>query len=286
MLVSQYVQQVLSSKPYKPTTRLNYVRAFKRLGLWNREVASIDAALVYQMAQHLKPQTRNTTLIVIKSVFKDVNDCATLKIKRPQWGKVYDLPSQEALEWAINKSPYRLTLLFCMYAGLRLGEACAMNIKKLEGHEGYYWLKVDEALSIDGKFLHEAKTTGKVMIPDWLAEEMKNAKPSDWWDAKRPPNYLTQHCRQVSRSKKFREISGNKTFNPHALRHWFCTDMINKGVTVPIAQRQMRHSTPVTTLMVYSQVRHDEIRDSLPTRPKIKIDDSPLATIIKMPIAN
>jgi integrase len=40
--------------------------------------------------------------------------------------KIYDLPSQEDLHKVIESSKYRLYLFLCMYAGLRIGEACAV----------------------------------------------------------------------------------------------------------------------------------------------------------------
>ena len=54
-----------------------------------------------------------------------------------------------------------------------------MTVKKLQGHEGNYWIVVDEAWDIDGKYLTSSKTVGKVVIPDWLAYELKSAKTSE-----------------------------------------------------------------------------------------------------------
>jgi len=284
MLVSQYAVQVINSKALKSNTKIGYIRAFKRLGIWDMEISSITAALIMEKVKALRSQpTKNTTLIAVKSIFKEVNDCSLLKVKRPMFGKVYDLPSQEALEWAINRSRFRLQYLFMMYAGLRLSEACAMTIKKLQGHEGYYWLLVDEGLDLEGKEYSDAKTVGKVMIPDWLALEMKNAKPSDWFPKNGKPAWVSAYLRRTAVTKEWKKISNNKPITPHMLRHWFATDMIKRGVNPEVARRQMRHSSPLTTLMVYTQVKSDEIKESMPTRPKPVVEDAPLAKIIRMP---
>jgi hypothetical protein len=63
-----------------------------------------------------------------------------------------------------------------MYAGLRVGEACAVTPSKLEGN----YLNVNEAYSQDGLHLGSPKTYGKVLLPDWLADEVRNMKDEDF----------------------------------------------------------------------------------------------------------
>jgi site-specific recombinase XerD len=50
------------------------------------------------------------------------------------------------------------------------------------------------------------------------------------------------------------------------LRHWYATDMIRRGVNPEVVRRQMRHKNVSVTLKIYTQVRSEEIENSLPTR--------------------
>ena len=285
MKVSQYVTQLVESRPYKPTTKENYLRCIRKIGIWDMDVNSLTAALIMEKVAHVTRRSQNTHLIVVKSLLKDINDCGSVKIHAPRMGKVYDLPSQEVLEWVIEKSPYKLQLQLMMYAGLRLGEACAITPRSLEGHEGNYWLVIDQAWNLSGKILGAPKTEGKVMIPDWLAQEVKNMKPSDYWKKGKGTHSITSHLSKLSKTKQYKALSNNKPVNPHMFRHWFATDMVKRGVNPEIARRQMRHASSITTLMIYTQVRNDDIRSSMPTRPKIENEEK-LAKVIKMPLAN
>jgi site-specific recombinase XerD len=77
---------------------------------------------------------------------------------------------------------------------------------------------------------------------------------------------VSHSCYKLSRSEKFREMTGGKTVNPHMLRHWYATDMIRRGVNPEVVRRQMRHKNVSVTLKIYTQVRSEEIELSLPTR--------------------
>ena len=50
------------------------------------------------------------------------------------------------------------------------------------------------------------------------------------------------------------------------LRHWYATDMIRRGINPEVVRRQMRHKNVSVTLKIYTQVRSEEIENSLPTR--------------------
>jgi hypothetical protein len=51
------------------------------------------------------------------------------------------------------------------------------------------------------------------------------------------------------------------------LRHFYATEMIRRGVNPEIVRRQMRHKNVSTTLRIYTQVKSDELFESLPQRP-------------------
>ena len=262
MKVSEYATEVINSRPYKYQTRQTFFKDLKRLGIWEMEVENINSALIRDVVEKIQTQsTRKRLFITARSIFKDLGICQDLPNLEAE-GKIYDIPTQAELEWLIDKSKYRLQLLLCMFGGLRVGEACAVTPEKLSGD----YLDVNQAYSQDGLHLGSPKTYGKILLPHWLAEEVRNMKPNQYWKIGRTTKLVSHSCYKLSRSAKFKDMTGGKTVNPHMLRHWYATDMIRRGVNPEVVRRQMRHKNVSVTLRIYTQVRSEEIEASLPTR--------------------
>lgn len=154
MKVSQYASEVINSRPYKYQTRLTYLKDLKRLGIWDLDVSEINSALIRDKVEKVTTQsTRKRLFITARSIFKDLGICQDLPNLEAE-GKIYDIPTQEQLEWLIDRSKYRLQLLLCMFGGLRVGEACAVTPEKLSGD----YLDVNQAYSQDGLHLGSLKT--------------------------------------------------------------------------------------------------------------------------------
>ena len=262
MLVSEYATEVINTRPYKYQTRQTFFKDLKRLGIWDLEVEQVNSALIRDVVEQLTTQsTRKRLYITARSIFRDLGKCQDLPNLEAE-GKIYDIPPQEQLEWLIDKSKYRLQLLLCMFGGLRVGEACAVTPEKLSGD----YLDVNQAYSQDGLHLGSPKTYGKILLPHWLAEEVKNMQPEQLWSLGRTTKLVSHSCYKLSRGEKFKKLSGGKTVNPHMLRHWYATDMIRRGVNPEVVRRQMRHKNVSVTLKIYTQVRSEEIEASLPNR--------------------
>jgi site-specific recombinase XerD len=114
--------------------------------------------------------------------------------------------------------------------------------------------------------LGSPKTYGKILLPDWLAEEVRNMNPAQLWTLGKSTKLVSHSCYKLSRGKKFREMTGGKTVNPHMLRHWYATDMIRRGVNPEVVRRQMRHKNVSVTLRIYTQVKSEEVEAAMPTR--------------------
>ena len=260
MLVSKYVEEILEKRPYKYSTKISYVKGLKSLGIWEMDISDLKPSLVMDRIDSQKSHNvRRNSYIILRSVFKELgifNDLPRLN----SIPKQYQFPTQEEIHNTIEKSKYRLQLLLCMYAGLRVGEACAITPEDLEGN----WLNVTRAFSQDGKHIGTSKTHGKVLIPDWLAGEIRNLKKDNYWQIGMPTHLVTWACGNLS------ERGGRKSINPHMLRHWFATDMIKRGVNPEIVRRQMRHKNVNTTLRIYTQVQTDEIHAALPSLPDLQ----------------
>jgi integrase len=161
-----------------------------------------------------------------------------------------------------------------MYAGLRVGEACAITPKSVVKEGNSYWLIVDRAWSQDGHNLGSPKTIGKVMIPHWLAEQVLEMTDSEIWKKGMPTQLISWACCNLS--KKGEKIH----INPHMLRHWFATDMVRRNVPIHVIMRQMRHKNINTTMRIYAQVHSSDFVDAMPVRPQDKAE--PTAKIIQL----
>lgn len=267
MLVSEYATQIINSRPYKYQTRLTYFKDLKRLGIWEMDVEKIDSALIRDVVETIRTQsTRKRLFITARSIFKDLNKCQDLPNLDAE-GKIYDIPMQEQLEWLIERSKYRLQLYLCMFGGLRVGEACAVTPDKISGD----YLDVNQAFSQDGLHLGSPKTYGKILLPAWLANEVKQMSSDQIWKIGTPTKLVTHSCYKLSRSDKFKKMTNGKTVNPHMLRHWYATDMIRRGVNPEVVRRQMRHKNVSVTLKIYTQVRNEEVEASLPTHSSMNL---------------
>lgn len=262
MKVSEYATEIINNRPYKYQTRLTYFKDLKRLGIWDLDVTEVNSALIRNKVESVTTQsTRKRLYITARSIFRDLDVCQDLPNLDAE-GKIYDIPTQEQLEWLIEKSKYRIQLYLCMFGGLRVGEACAVTPEKITGD----YLDVNQAYSQDGLNLGSPKTYGKILLPHWLAQEVLNMTEDQKWKFGTPTKLVSHSCYKISRSTKFKEMTGGKTVNPHMLRHWYATDMIRRGVNPEVVRRQMRHKNVSVTLKIYTQVRSEEIEDSLPNK--------------------
>jgi integrase len=257
MLVSEYATNIINSRPYKYATRVSYIKGIKSLGIWDLPIEELKVSLVMDKVETLKSHNvKRNAYIILRSVFSDLGIFSELP-RLNSISKQYVFPSQEEIHETIEKSKYRLQLLLCMYGGLRVGEACAVQPSDLEGD----WLNVTRAFSQDGKHVGTSKTQGKVLLPNWLAAEIRQMKQEEFWEIGKPTHLVTWACGNLSKR------GNRKKINPHMLRHWFATDMIRRGVNPEIVRRQMRHKNVNTTLRIYTQVMTSEIEESLPALP-------------------
>ena len=144
-----------------------------------------------------------------------------------------------------------------MYAGLRVGEACAVIPSQLEGN----YLTVDRAFSQDGKHLGSPKTYGKVLIPEWLAEEVRNMREDEIWKIGMPTQLVSWACGNLSKRRAQIRI------NPHMLRHWYATELIRLNTNPEIVRRQLRHKNIETTMKIYVQINSQELEKAVIQRP-------------------
>ena len=260
MLVKEYFELEIANKPYKYQTKLNMVSCLKKLKLWEMEYETVTPSLCWERIDGIINQNvKRTYAGYVRNIFNYGRNQIPVVMGE---SKVYDLPTQEELHKVIESSKYRFYLFLCMYAGLRIGEACAVVPQQVKKEGANYFLHVDRAFSQDGKSFGSPKTVGKVMIPEWLALEILSLKEEDFWKKGMPTKLITSACLSLGTKNKKRIIR----MNPHMLRHWFATDMARRNVPPHVMMKQMRHKSVQTTMAVYSQVNNADLISSLPVR--------------------
>ena len=263
MLVNEYFEEEISQRPFRYQTKLNMIRCLKKLELWDLEYSKVNSQLCWNKIEGLLNQNvKRTYAGYVRNIFgysqKQIPVVMGIS-------KTYDLPTQQELHRVIERSKYKLQLFLCMYAGLRIGEACAVVPKQVIKDKQNYYLNVDRAFSQDGNNLSSPKTIGKVLIPEWLALMILEIRESEYWQKGVPTKRVTTACYSLS-------SHGQKIhINPHMLRHWFATDMARRNVPVHVIMRQMRHKNVQTAMAVYAQINNSDLIDSLPMRPEDKV---------------
>lgn len=276
MLVSEYVLNNINSRPLKYGTKQSYIKGIKSLGIWDMSISELNSSLIFEKTDQMRSHNvKKNIYIMLRSVFRELGIFSDLPILNGI-SKSYSLPSQDELHSIIERSKYRRVLYLCMYAGLRVGEACAVVPSQLEGN----YLTVDRAFSQDGKHLGSPKTYGKVLIPSWLADEVRAMTKDDEWQIGMSTQLVSWAC--VSLSKKGSQIH----INPHMLRHWFATDMIRRGVNPETVRRQMRHSNINTTMRIYVQVNSYDLEQSVPLTPQERAEATENVVPFRLKLVN
>lgn len=194
--------------------------------------------------------TRRATVIAVRAVLGH-------KIKIPKAPKrSYVLPDESTLRLALMTSPHHVRGLLMMYAGLRVGEACAVTPRQLNGDR----LLVDRQIvelyasprETGGNAVRVCRlgpvkgSEASVVVPFWLLPYVET---------------LTDTV-VPSRVRESLRRAGHKVgvhLNPHALRHWYATTLLERGAPLTLVQAQMRHSDIAVTLRAYSEYRDEDI---------------------------
>jgi integrase len=272
MLVSEYVNNVINNRPLKYGTRQSYFKIIKSLGIWDLDISELNCARIFDKVDQMRSHNvKKNVYICLRSVFRDLGIFKDLPILQGI-PKTYELPTQQELHDLIDRSKYRRILYLCMYAGLRVGEACAVIPSQLDGN----YLTVDRAFSQDGKHLGSPKTYGKVLIPDWLAEEIIEMKQEDYWQIGMPTQLVSWACGNLSKRRSRIHI------NPHMLRHWYATELIRLNVNPEVVRRQLRHKNIETTMKIYVQVNSKDLEKAVIERPSHPLKNEGQGNVIQL----
>jgi integrase len=244
MLVAEHLANVALERGLRQSTVLSYERLIRRLGWLDSEVGEVQQADALQALWTIdNPNTRRAAVIALRTVFG-----WPLKIPRGV-PRRYDLPDEDTLRIALMTSPHEPRGLLMMYAGLRLGEACATTAADVSGDRLRVARQVQQ-LHQTGKptitRVGPVKTgEADVVIPHWLTSVVLSLHET----AK--PDGVRESLRRAGTKVGVR-------LNPHMLRHWYATTMIRRGVPLNLVAEQMRHSDVAVTHRTYSQSNASE----------------------------
>jgi integrase len=249
MNVREHLYAIALEKGLRQSTVLSYERLMGRLGWLDRAVADLDPAEALDALWTIdNPNTRRAATIALRSVFG-----WSLKIPRGV-PRRYDLPDEDTLRLALMMTPHEPRGLLMMYAGLRLGEACAITLGDVAADR----LRVDKQV----QQLHQkghattlrvapVKTNeADIVIPHWLTGVVASISDTAKPDA-------------VRESFRRAGLKVGISLNPHMLRHWYATTLLARGVPLSLVSKQMRHADIATTLRTYSQHDDGSIHEAL-----------------------
>jgi integrase len=126
--VRDRLYEVALEKGLRQSTLLSYRRLLGYAGLLDVPLADITLEHVSDALWRVdNPNTRRAAVIAVRSVLG-------LSIKIPRGiPRRYDLPSEDTLRLALMTSPHEVRGLLMMYAGCRIGEACAITGADVQG---------------------------------------------------------------------------------------------------------------------------------------------------------
>jgi integrase/recombinase XerD len=230
----EFAQSRLRNRPIKESTHKEYLATLRVLGLEDVPYEDVTLALLNSRLQRvLTASTRRKHAINLRA-------CLGMPVPCPKPSqKVYALPPLSTLHEAIEASPYAVWGLVMLYAGLRLGEACAKQ--SLSGNV----LMVDRQRRPDGS-LAASKTSGPVVIPQWLANRYRGHEFT------LATNTVYVGIRRAGRRTGIE-------MRPHMLRHAFATNLVATGATPEVLRRQLRHHDVAVSLRYYVQTKHSEV---------------------------
>ena len=234
----------------------------------------------------LSPAYVRSIMLVMKAVLSYASEnqmCFPLqsKISKPQpIAKELPVLTQNAQELLVNVcltqiNETKVCILLSLYAGLRIGEVCALE-----------W----EDLDLENRLIHVRKTVSRVSgtvenpigstliitqpktiasfrdipICSWLIPVIKQL-----YDTRRSSFVASSHAEFVSprtfdyRYHKLLKTAGIPTINYHALRHTFATRCIEAGIDVKTLSELLGHTDASITLNTYVHSSMERKRNQL-----------------------
>jgi len=225
--------------------------------------------------------------LAIENRVMDYNPVNAVKIpKSPSPKEPKKALSQQQRSWICN-TPHKMQLfaMIALYAGLRRGEALALNWNDIDLEKGT--ININKSIHFQGNtpiLTHSAKNTTSiriVYIPNILLEFLKKEKQKNKKNnttllfTMRNGTFMTQSSFRRGWESYITELNlkygtfvkqykskfdpqkiplSIPYFTPHSLRHTFATMLYLSGVDIMTAKEQLGHADIQTTLNIYTHL--------------------------------
>ena len=270
-LRQQFIQ-ALSIRGYSPTTQNIYVGYVAGLARhYNRAPDQLSAQQIQGYLYHLLTERHYAqsslggVVGALRFFYRHVLSWPEGRIGRdlPRSKQPKRLPevySQEEIEQLFSigyPNPRQRVFLMTVYGtGLRVSEACHLQLRHLESKRGM--IRVEQ-----GKRAKDRYT----LLSDRLLRELR-----DYWRIYRPPLWLFTSSRDINRplaakhAQKFFQAAVQRAGLPHkggihVLRHSFATHLLESGTDLTIVQNLLGHARLEHTA-VYLHVRQERVRQT------------------------
>ena len=173
--------------------------------------------------------------------------------RRPRLAKVLRADQIVQLFAALRRPKYRVLLMTCYAAGLRISEACRLRVEDIDSRR----------MVIRVQYGKGNKQRYTVLSPRLLAalrEYWKTERPMEWlFPGQGASGHVTPEAVRTVFRKACKQIGLEKGFTPHTLRHSFATHLLENGTDLVTLQAMLGHSS-IKTTSTYTHVRTDHIR--------------------------
>jgi integrase/recombinase XerD len=270
-LRQQFIQ-ALSIRGYSPQTQQAYVGYVAKLAEHYRRAPDqlvaqqIQDYLYYLLTErHYAQSSLGGVVGALRFFYRHILGWPEDRIGRdlPRSKQPKRLPqvySQEEIEQLFSigyPNPRQRVFLMTVYgAGLRVSEACHLQIQHLESKRGL--IRVEQGKGAKDRY---------TLLSDRLLKELRA-----YWQIYRPPLWLFTSPRDINcplnakHAQKFfyaavRRAGLSHKGGIHVLRHSFATHLLENGTDLTIVQRLLGHARLEHTA-IYLHVRQERVRQT------------------------
>jgi integrase len=251
----------LSSRRSKAIAlRVHLIPFFGRLRLDQITVAQIDAFKAAKHRAGLNPKTVNNILSMLRCSLTTAHEWGLLRQPpKVRWLRVpvqgYRYMSTDEAKALVPAAPagfWRTLILFLLHTGCRFGEAAGLMWQDLDLDAAAPVVHIKRAASLG--IVGPTKTGRPRDIP--LSEELVAALRTFRRDGarvfQRSDGGIPNPESTLKYLHRFCDRAGIERVSWHVLRHTFATELVARGVPLPVVQRLLGH----TTIMMTSRYTH------------------------------
>jgi len=147
-----------------------------------------------------------------------------------------------ALLSAVEPLLHKAVIMTAYGIGLRICEACALQVKDIDGKRGLIHVR-------DGKRARDRYVMLPVRLRDFLREYFRQVRPAGpyLFAGQKPSRPIQPHTIRAALNKGLRKAGIKKRVTFHMLRHAFATHLLEAGTDIRVIQTLLGHGSIRTT---------------------------------------